>query len=292
MEISDKDTQNQRLLYLEINGTKLNLASPAVMGILNISHDSFYDGGNFSTEKAMLNQFEKMVKEGAAIIDIGAVSTRPGADEIVKEEELARFLKALRWIKPKFPETIISVDTYRSSIAEAAINEGAHIINDISGGTFDNQMFETVGRLRVPYIMMHIKGTPKNMQVNPVYTNVIEEIDAFFKKQLTKLEKSGKSTNIILDPGFGFGKTVDHNYEILRHLNLFKESGFPLLAGISRKSMINKVLHKKPDEALNGTTVLNTLALLNGANILRVHDVKEAMEVVKLVEFYKKTVEN
>lgn len=274
---------------LKINDKKLVFTKPIIMGILNVTPDSFYDGGKFNSEKDILLHVEKMIGEGATIIDIGVASTRPGAEEITEKHELERLLKVLNLIILHFPDTIISVDTYRSFIARAVIEKGAHIINDISGGTFDTNMFEVIAERQVPYIMMHIQGTPKNMQQNPQYENVVNEIKFFFQHQLTKLKQLGVTKNIILDPGFGFGKTLEHNYELLYHLNSFKDLGYSIMAGVSRKSMINKVLKIKPQNALNGTIILNTIALLNGANILRVHDVKEAAESIKLVEFYNQT---
>jgi dihydropteroate synthase len=274
---------------LKINNKKLVFIKPIIMGILNVNPDSFYDGGKFNSEKDILFHVEKMIGERATIIDIGAASTRPGAEEITEKQELERLLKVLNLISFNFPDTIISVDTYRSFIARKVIENGAHIINDISGGTFDTNMFEVIAEQQVPYIMMHIQGTPKNMQQNPQYKNVVNEIKLFFQHQLTKLKQLGVTKNIILDPGFGFGKTLEHNYELLYHLNSFKDLGYSIMAGVSRKSMINKVLKIKPQNALNGTTILNTIALLNGANILRVHDVKEAAESIKLVEFYNQT---
>ena len=213
-------------------------------------------------------------------------SSRPGAAEVPEDEELERLLPAVENLLSVFPDAIISVDTYRSKVAKNAVEAGAHIINDISGGTFDDKMFQTVADLNVPYVLMHIKGSPQNMQNDPRYVDVVQEVKYFFKKQLRKLRDAGVTGNIILDPGFGFGKTLENNYELLKDLASFTDLGCPVLTGVSRKSMINKVLQTTPDEALNGTTVLNTIALLNGANILRVHDVKEAVEVVRLVEFY------
>ncbi len=252
------------------------------MGILNITPDSFYDGGKYKTQKDILIQCEKMLSEGVAIIDIGAVSTRPGADKVSKENEITRLLPVLKIIRKYFSEAIISIDTYRSSIAEIVVDTGADIINDISGGNFDDRMFEIIAKLKVPYIMMHIKGTPQNMQQNPTYKNVVKEIKDFFFKKIEELKTIGVN-KIIIDPGFGFGKTVEHSYQILNHLDTFKSLGVPVLAGLSRKSMINKVLNTKPKNALNGTTILNTIALLKGADIIRVHDVKEAVEVIKIV---------
>ena len=284
--LSDKSKSFSPKLNLNCNGKILSLEKPVVMGILNITPDSFYDGAKFDTEKTWLAQTEKMLKEGEAIIDIGAVSTRPGSEEIAEDKELEILLPVLYSIQKHFPEAILSVDTYRSKVAEIAISKGAFIINDISGGTFDEKMFGAVARLKAPYIIMHIKGTPKNMQINPHYKNVVKEIKDFFIRQLEKLATLGVTDNIVLDPGFGFGKTLEDNYKILSGLESFLELGHPVMAGVSRKSMINKVLKTGPAEALNGTPVLNTIALLNGANILRVHDVKEAKEAVRLVEAY------
>ncbi len=278
----DKSTS----FLLNVKKRSIDLSSPVVMGILNITPDSFFDGGKYSGKDAILFQTDKMLNEGAAIIDVGAFSSRPGADEITEEEELNRLIPALRLLIDKFPEAIFSVDTFRSNVARIAIENGAHIINDISGGTFDDDMFTTIADLNVPYVLMHIKGTPRNMQDNPQYVDVVQEVKYFFKNQLRKLKNVGVTSNVILDPGFGFGKTLKNNYELLKDISIFKDLGFPVLVGISRKSMINKVLNISPSEALNGTTVLNTVALLNGANILRVHDVKEAVEAVRLVDIY------
>jgi len=274
---------------LNVKHKQRTFKEPVVMGILNISTDSFYDGGKYNSEKKILLQVEKMITEGATIIDIGAVSTRPGAKEISEEQELDSLLRVQNSILENFPNLILSVDTYRSQIAKIAIENGAHMINDISGGTFDKKMLEVIAEYQVPYVMMHIQGTPKNMQQNPQYINVVNEIKLFFQQQIAKLKQLGVTSNIILDPGFGFGKTLEHNYILLHHLKSFKELNCPLMAGISRKSMINKVLNTNPQNALNGTTILNTIALLNGANILRVHDVKAAAEAIRLVEFYNQT---
>ena len=265
----------------------LSVNNPIVMGILNITPDSFYDGGTLKTDTDILFRVEKMLSEGAAIIDIGAISTRPGANEVSESEELNRLTPVIDLISKKIPGTILSIDTYRSNIAKRAIETGAHIINDISGGNLDPKMFETIATLKVPYIMMHMQGTPATMQQNPQYTDVVEDILDFFKVQIIKLNSLGVTDNIVLDPGFGFGKTVEHNFQILKSLQRFSETGFPVLAGLSRKSMVNKVIGTMPENALNGTTALNVLALLNGASILRVHDVKEAVQAIKLVNFYK-----
>lgn len=258
------------------------------MGILNLTPDSFYDGGKYKSDADILVQVEKMINEGVGIIDIGAVSTRPGAKEISDKDELHKLLPAFKKIITAFPEIIISIDTYRSEVARKLIDAGAHIINDISGGTFDHKMFDLVAKTKVAYILMHIKGTPENMQNNPVYQNVTLEVMDFFRNQLSKLAKLEVKDNLVLDPGFGFGKTLSNNYQLLKDLDQFKQLGHPVLAGVSRKSMINKVLGTIPESALNGTTALHTIALLNGANILRVHDAKEAKEVVKLVDVYRK----
>lgn len=265
----------------------LDLSIPKVMGILNLSHDSFYDGGKFNSDKSYLKQVEKMVDEGADIIDIGSMSTRPGAEEVSEEMELLRLIEPLNKISSNFPGAILSIDTYRSRVAKEGVEAGAHIINDISGGSFDEGMFPLISQLKVPYILMHIKGLPRTMQLDPYYENVTAEVKSFFLMQIKKLAKLGVKNNIVLDPGFGFGKQLKHNYELLKSMEEFHELGFPMLVGFSRKSMINKVIHTKPEQALNGTTVLNTVALLNGANILRVHDVKEAAEAIKIFEFYK-----
>ena len=251
------------------------------MGILNITPDSFYDGGSYFTLIDQLKQVEKMISEGALIIDIGAISTRPGATQLTEEQEIARLLPSLIPIRKYFTEIVISVDTFRTSVAKAAIENGAMMINDIFGGRFDGGMFSLVANHNIPYVLMHMQGEPDNMQINPHYVDVVNEIHEFFHTRIDLLPKGFEQ--VILDPGFGFGKTVKDNFQILQHLESFSSFGFPLLAGLSRKSMINRVLHIKPQEALNGTTVLNTITLLKGANILRVHDVKEAMEAIKLV---------
>ena len=258
------------------------------MGILNLTPDSFYDGGKYNNDLVYLTQVEKMLNEGADFIDMGAVSTRPGAVNVDEKEELERLLIPLKKIKKLFPEAIISIDTYRSNVAREVIAAGAHIINDISGGTFDDKMVLVVAEeLKVPFVLMHIQGNPSTMQENPVYNDVVSEIKGFLENQLNKLAQLGVTKNIIIDPGFGFGKTVKHNFQLLAGIPAFQAFGFPIMAGISRKSMINKVIKTTPENALNGTTVLHTLALLNGVNILRVHDVKEAKEAIKLVEEYK-----
>ena len=268
---------------LNCGGKLLSLEKPLVMGILNITDDSFFDGGKYKNTDAALNHVEEMLKDGASIIDIGAVSTRPGAIEIPKEEEHSRISNILKTVTEKFPNAIFSIDTYRSEIARIAVDNGAHIINDISAGNFDEKMFQTIRDLHVPYIMMHIQGTPANMQSNPAYKNVVKDVISYFSEKVAVLKKMGVN-DIIIDPGFGFGKTLEHNYELLNNLEYFSIFGLPLMAGFSRKSMINKLLETNPADALNGTTVLNTIALTKGVNILRVHDVKEAVEAIKIVE--------
>lgn len=264
----------------------LDLSAPVVMGILNVTPDSFFDGGMYADEDKLLQHAGDMITEGASIIDIGAVSTRPGAEDIDETEETRRLLPAIQAVRRIFPDIIVSADTYRAAVAEKAVEAGAHIINDVSGGTMDNQMFGMVGKLKVPYVLMHIKGTPKNMQADPRYDNVTSEVRQYFTERLERLKQMGVD-QVILDPGFGFGKTVEHNYQLLRDLDIFVQMGYPVLAGVSRKSMINKVLKTKPEKALNGTTAVNTIALLNGARILRVHDVREAVQAVKIVEYYR-----
>jgi len=271
-------------MNFKVNG--INLDEPAIMGILNVTPDSFFDGGEHTNEEAIVQKVNSMEYDGAQIIDIGGYSTRPGATEITEEEELARVLPIVKLIKSNFNDLIISVDTFRSNVAEKCVEAGADMINDISGGGLDHNMFSCVANLKVPYVLMHIQGTPQNMQKNPTYTNVVEEIKSYFEEKINQLNIL-EINDIILDPGFGFGKTVAHNYELLNNLSVFKSFGLPIMVGISRKSMINKVIDSTPEEALNGTTVLNTIALQLGANILRVHDVKEANETIKLVNKLK-----
>jgi dihydropteroate synthase len=269
-------------MTINCKGTLVDLSSPKVMGILNITPDSFFDGGKYKNESEILGQVEKMLFEGATFIDVGAYSSRPGAKHISEKQELQRIVPVIELLIKNFPEIIISVDTFRSAIARETINAGAAIINDISGGKMDDNMLKTVANLRVPYILMHMLGIPQNMQLNPVYKDVTQEIISFFAEQIFKLHQL-EINDIIIDVGFGFGKTISHNYEILKNLSLFKSLNAPILAGISRKSMLYKTLNISAKEALNATTSANTIALLNGANILRVHDVKEAMEAVKIV---------
>jgi dihydropteroate synthase len=260
---------------------------PLVMGILNITSDSFYDGGKYLNEAEWLAQAQKMITEGADIIDIGAYSTRPGAQNVSEETEIERLTTTIKSVRKAFPEVLISADTFRSKVAEKAIEAGANIINDISGGTMDEKMFETIAKLNVPYVLMHIQGTPATMQANPTYENVTKEVMSFFEERIALLEKLGLK-KVILDLGFGFGKSIEHNYELLQNLEQFQKFGLPVLAGISRKSMIYKLLNISQKESLNGTTILNTIAVQKGAKLLRVHDVKEAKEVVSLHTFLNK----
>jgi len=273
-------------MTINCKGNLVDLSVPKVMGILNITPDSFFDGGKYTNEKAILEQAEKMLLDGASFIDVGAYSSRPGAKHISEEEELTRIVPAIELLIKHFPQVIISVDTFRSKVALETINAGAAIINDISGGKLDDNMFTTVGKLKVPYILMHMQGSPQNMQENPIYDNVVTDIISFFAEQISKLTALHVA-DVIIDVGFGFGKTIAHNYEILQKLALFKNLDAPILAGVSRKSMLYKTLDITAQEALNATSVANTIALLKGASILRVHDVKEAVEAVKIVEQVK-----
>jgi dihydropteroate synthase len=269
-------------MTINCKGTLVDLSTPKVMGVLNSTPDSFFDGGKYQDEKAILTQTEKMLHEGATFIDVGAYSSRPGADFVSEEEELKRIVPVVELILREFPNTHLSIDTFRSKVAKETIEAGAALINDISGGNLDAAMFSTVAKLQVPYILMHMQGTPQTMQQNPSYQNVTTEVIQFFSEKIYDL-KQLKVNDIIVDVGFGFGKTLEHNYQLLRDLQLFQNLNVPVLAGMSRKSMLYKLLEITPHEALNATTSANTIALMNGANILRVHDVKEAVECVKLV---------
>ena len=280
----------KRNSILHLGEKEVDLSIPVVAGIVNITPDSFFDGGKMEDEATMLKAVEKMVTEGAGIIDVGAVSTRPGSKTVSTKEELARLLPAVQAIHKAFPDVALSVDTFRSWVAVRVIDEvGPIIINDISGGSLDSNMFETVAKLQVPYILSHIKGTPLNMQEDPQYDDLIREVAQYFAERVKKLNKLGVK-EVILDPGFGFGKTLDHNYELLNKLDAFKVYQLPVMVGLSRKSMIWKALDAKPETALNGTSVANTLALMGGADILRVHDVKEAVEAVKIFCEIKATI--
>lgn len=270
--------------YINVNGQLMDLSQPQVMGILNITPDSFYAGSRKQTEEEIIQRVRQIIEEGASIIDIGAYSSRPNAKDVSSKEELERLRFGLAIIHKIFPDAIISVDTFRADVAEVCVKDhGVAIINDISAGEMDTKMFETVARLNVPYIMMHMQGTPQNMQLAPHYDNMIKEVFLYFARKVDELRLLGVK-DIILDPGFGFGKTLEHNYELMNYLDDFRIFGLPLLVGVSRKSMIYHLLEITPEEALNGTTVLDTIALLKGADILRVHDVRQAVETVKIVE--------
>jgi len=274
--------------FINVRGNLIDLSVPKVMGIINVTPDSFYKGSRVIGEEEIIKTAAGMIQDGADILDIGGYSSRPGAEEITQDEERNRVTGALKVINREFPEAVISIDTFRSEIAaEAVLEYGAGMINDISGGEADRKMFHLVEKIQVPYIMMHMQGVPGTMQENPVYDDVVADVLRWFGERIFRLQSLGVN-DIILDPGFGFGKTAAHNFELLRNLGDFSIAGLPVLVGVSRKSMIWKTLGITPDEALNGTSVLNTTALLNGADILRVHDVKEAVQAVKLVEKLKK----
>lgn len=276
------------MLTINCKGKILSLDAPVVMGIVNLTPDSFYKGyldDSFDSIKALIHQ---MVNDGAAIIDVGGQSTRPGSSRISAKEEIERVMPVVTYIKDHYPSIFISIDTYQSEVANEIIASGAHMVNDISAGNMDARMLATVGRLSVPYICMHMQGTPETMQIQPHYTDLLKEVVEFFIEKLAACENAG-ITDLILDPGFGFGKTVEHNFWLLKNLSVLQIFEKPILAGLSRKSSIYKTLRLTAGEALNGTTVMHTLALQNGAKILRVHDVKEAMQAIVLTEKYKKT---
>ena len=276
----------KKTIEYSCNGKIIKFNKPLIMSIVNITPDSFYDGGKYDSESDVLKDVEDKINSGANIIDIGASSTRPNSDEITEKEEWQRLKGVLISVRANFPDILLSVDTYRASVAKKSAEHGIDIINDISGGNLDSLMFETVADLNIPYILMHIQGTPKTMQNNPKYLNVVEEVKKDFESKITQLINLGFN-KIILDPGFGFGKSLENNYQLLKSLNIFSSFNYPVLAGVSRKSMINRVIGTNPVTALNGTTVLNTIALQNGASILRVHDAFEAKQAIELVEFYK-----
>lgn len=271
----------KRSYTLNINGELMILDSPKIMGILNITPDSFYSESRVSSESEILSRAEKMLLNGADFLDIGGYSSKPGAEDVSEDEEMNRVIPAISAVKKAFPETVISIDTFRSSVAMAAINAGASLVNDISGGDGDPEMFHTVKKLKVPYIIMHMQGTPHTMQNNPSYKNVVQDVYKALSLKLSKLKLLGV-TDVIVDVGFGFGKTLEHNYDLLANLDYFHSLDAPLLVGMSRKSMIYKALDITPEESLNGTVVLNTIATQKGAQILRVHDVKEAKEMLRL----------
>ena len=262
----------------------MDLSQPRVMGILNVTPDSFYAESRMQTDEAVEKQVMRLLSEGADIIDLGAYSSRPNADHVSAEEEMCRLRRGLEVLRCVAPEAVVSVDTFRADVARMCVEEyGVAIINDIAAGEMDAEMFSMVARLGVPYVMMHMQGTPQDMQLNPHYDNLLKEVMLYFAEKVDRLRQMGVK-DIVLDPGFGFGKTLDHNYELLSQMEELACFGLPLLVGISRKSMIYKLLKSTPQESLNGTTVLNTIALLKGAHILRVHDVKPAVEAVKIVE--------
>ena len=270
--------------YINVKGRLLDLTTPQVMGILNVTPDSFYSGSRMQTQEEIAVRARQIIDEGASIIDIGAYSSRPNAEHITAGEEMNRLRTGLEIVNRNHPDAIVSVDTFRADVAEQCVKDyGVAIVNDIAAGEMDDRMFETVARLGVPYIMMHMQGTPQNMQKEPHYDNLIKEVFIYFARKVQQLRDLGMK-DIILDPGFGFGKTLEHNYELMAHLEEFSIFELPLLVGVSRKSMIYKLLGGTPQDALNRTTVLDTVALMKGANILRVHDVREAVEAVRIVE--------
>jgi dihydropteroate synthase len=270
-------------MTINCHGQLIDLTSPKVMGILNVTPNSFYDGNRYNTERLILNQVEKMLVEGATFIDVGVHSSKPNADLVSSEEEAIRLIPVLKAILQHFPETILSVDTFRSEIAKIGLDHGAAIINDISAGALDKNMFKVVAEHRVPYVMMHMRGTPKTMNSLTQYEAIVNELIFYFSERIA-LARSFGIIDLIIDPGFGFAKTMDQNYEVLQKLELFQNLDLPILVGVSRKSMVYKPINATAEEALNGTSVLNTIALTKGASILRVHDVKEAVECIKLYE--------
>ena len=277
----------KRKSTINLDGKIIDLSQPVVMGILNVTPDSFFDGGKYKTEKKILKRAEEILEQGGKIIDIGAVSTKPGQEAISTKEEIDRLLPAVKAVRKMFPDANISIDTYRSWVALKIIEDcGPCMVNDVSGGNFDANMFDTIGKLGVPYILMHMQGTPIKMQEDPQYEDIIRDISLFFTDRVKKLTKAGVK-DVIIDPGFGFGKNLEHNYELLNRLDSFKVFQLPLLVGISRKSMIYKLLGSNPEEALNGTSVVNTLALMGGADLLRVHDVQEAVEAVRIMNMLR-----
>jgi dihydropteroate synthase len=280
--ISSKSNKQAQMFTLNCRGRLLSLETPVVMGIINTTPDSFYGGSRSQEQDELLSRAAQMLSGGAAILDLGGQSTRPGSSQVSEEEELRRVLPAVEAIASKFPEAIISIDTFYSSVASAAVKAGASIVNDVSAGTIDPQLLPTVAELNVPYVLMHMQGHPQTMQQNPVYENVVTDVFDFLSFRIRDLEIMGIK-DIIVDPGFGFGKTISHNFELLKNLSYFRHLDRPLMTGLSRKATVYKTLGITPEEALNGTTVLHTIALLNGARILRVHDVKEAVHAVKLV---------
>jgi len=270
-------------MTINIKGQLIELEFPKIMGVLNLTPDSFYDGGQYNTLDRAIDHTAKMLEEGATFIDVGAFSSKPGASEVNEEEEKKRLFPLLEELLRRFPDTLFSVDTYRAKIAAGCLERGVAMINDISGGQFDPNMMKTVAKHQAPYVLMHLQGKPKDMQNNPTYENVVQDVLHYFSKKIEAAHQCGIN-DILIDPGFGFGKTVDHNYQLLKHLDLFKSLQCPIMVGLSRKSMIYKTLGLSPHQALNGSTVLHTVALLKGAQIVRVHDVKEAKECTDLLQ--------
>jgi len=284
--MNSKDTFFSSKLTITCQGRLIDFSNPRIMGILNVTPDSFYDGGRYTNEPAILSRVSVMLEQGADIVDVGAGSSRPGASVITAEEEKSRLKMALSAIRREFTDSLISVDTFRADVAEYCIKEfGAGMINDISAGRWDDRMLPVISELKVPIIMMHMQGNPQTMQNNPVYEDIVRDLIGFFAERAAAAKLHGIA-DVIIDPGFGFGKTIQHNFQLLRELNLLTMLGMPIMAGLSRKSMVYKSIGGKPEDALIGTTVLNTLALVNGARILRVHDVKEAFEAVRLFSIY------
>lgn len=286
-EDSETNMGNITTKFINVNGNLMDLSYPQVMGILNVTPDSFYAGSRKQTEKEIIERARQILDEGGSIIDLGAYSSRSNAENISAEEEIRRLRNALKLIRKEYPSAVLSIDTFRADVARMCVEEyGADIINDIASGDMDENMFPTVAKLGVPYIIMHMQGTPQNMQSNPHYENVTKEVLYYFSEKVQKLKELGVK-DIIVDPGFGFGKTLEHNYELLNHMEEFAIFGLPILVGVSRKSMIYRLLGGGPEDALNGTSVINTICLLKGADIVRVHDVKAAVEAVKIVAAMK-----
>ena len=282
-----KDTTFLKNRYLNIRGELREFARPLIMGIINLTPDSFYDGGALDSNEKILEQASQMMEEGADILDIGAYSSRPGAEDISQETEIERLIKPIELIRKEYPNTILSVDTFRSQVVKLAVESGADIINDISGGSRDAEMLNLATNLKVPYIMMHMKATPQDMQENPLDEESVSEVYKYFSQRIQSANEVGLS-DVIIDPGFGFGKTLTGNYSLLKHLSEFKVFNCLILAGISRKSMVGKITNTSPADSLYGTIALNTIALQNGADILRVHDVKAAKEAIDIHSFYQK----
>mgnify|MGYP006440036771 FL=1 len=274
-------------MNINCKGKLIDISSPKVMGVLNLTPDSFYDGNKFDNEKKILNQVEKMLNDGATFIDIGAYSSRPGATHISEDQEKSRIIATVELLITEFPDANLSIDTFRSSIADECLNAGASIINDITASEYDSEILKIAHKHNAPYVMMHMKGMPQDMMKQNKYDNLIKDIIYYFSKKI-EAARTAKVNDIIIDPGFGFSKNIDQNYDILKNLGLLKSLDSPILVGLSRKSMIYKLLKTTPELALNGTTSLNTIALLNGAKILRVHDVKEAMECIKITNQFNK----